>query len=216
MRVEVPDMKRRGDTMRPRTPGPNTRNEWGLTSMEERFAQAVAGGKNFADAYRASGSVQPGTKVLSIAGRGSALAKRPAVRARIAMLAKQVEEQFTIRTADILREACRVAFCDPARLIDTNTHKVKLLHELDEDTRRAVASFEIDDLGRIKYRFWPKVDALDKLMKHKGLFVEAPPPPVIINRIELVALEPKQVTTVQQVEIVADAKDEAGDAEHSP
>ncbi len=32
--------------------------------------------------------------------------------------------------------------------------RLKLLHELDPDTRAAVASFEVDQYGVVKYGFW--------------------------------------------------------------
>ena len=48
--------------------------------------------------------------------------------------------------------------------------RVKLPHELDAATRAAVASFEIDATGRIKYRFWDKNAALEKAAKHLGLY----------------------------------------------
>ncbi|HNL91236.1 MAG TPA: hypothetical protein PKH05_19300, partial [Nitrospira sp.] len=41
---------------------------------------------------------------------------------------------------------------------------------LDDATRAAVASFEIDATGRIKYRFWDKNAALEKAAKHLGLY----------------------------------------------
>lgn len=196
------------ENVRPRAAGATTRNEWGLTPIQERFAQEVASGKTYAAAYRAVANIQPHTKPGHIITRGSMMAKVPATRARIAMLAKQVEERFEVKTADVLRETCRVAFVDPANLIDPETNKFRLLHELDEDTRRAVASFEIDDLGRIKYKFWDKVSALDKLMRHKGLFAadNAPPVTVSITKIELVALErPATPPAVEVVEMDGEA-----------
>jgi len=35
-----------------------------------------------------------------------------------------------------------------------------------------VASFKIDEYGRIEYKFWPKNAAIDMAMKHLGLFKE--------------------------------------------
>ena len=42
-------------------------------------------------------------------------------------------------------------------------------HELGEDIRAAVASYETEG-GRTKIKFWNKVDALDKAIRHLGLF----------------------------------------------
>lgn len=45
-----------------------------------------------------------------------------------------------------------------------------LPHELDADTAAAIKSFEIDKDGAIKYVFWDKNSAMERLFKHKGLF----------------------------------------------
>ena len=52
----------------------------------------------------------------------------------------------------------------------TEDGRVKLPHELDAATRAAVASFKIDEYGRIEYKFWDKNAALEKLFKHRGLY----------------------------------------------
>ena len=46
------------------------------------------------------------------------------------------------------------------------------VHQPLEDVRAAIASIEHDkDTGRVtKIRFWNKVEALDKAMKHQGLY----------------------------------------------
>jgi phage terminase small subunit len=72
-----------------------------------------------------------------------------------------------------------------------------LPHQLDEDTAAAVASFKIDEYGRIEYKFWNKVDALDKLMRHLGLYERdnAQQPPPVIREIRLVPLQPRDGAT---------------------
>ena len=45
------------------------------------------------------------------------------------------------------------------------------MHELDDATAAAVASIELDENGRPKnIRLWSKTDAIDKAMRHLGLF----------------------------------------------
>ena len=45
-----------------------------------------------------------------------------------------------------------------------------LPHELAPEVRAALASVKVDDLGRIEYRFWPKVEALRDTARMKGMF----------------------------------------------
>ena len=45
------------------------------------------------------------------------------------------------------------------------------VHELDDITAAAISSIELDDEGRPKkIRLWSKTDAIDKAMRHLGLF----------------------------------------------
>lgn len=48
--------------------------------------------------------------------------------------------------------------------------RMKLPHELDDDTAAAIASFKIDIDGTIEYKFWPKAQPLDMLGKHIGAY----------------------------------------------
>lgn len=104
--------------------------------------------------------------------------------------AKQRRQERTRVTADrTLREIARLAFADPRRLVNKDG-SVKGLHELDEDLAAAVSSIEVDEYGKVKYKLWPKNQALDMLMKHLGLYEKdsRQSPPAVIQEIRLVAL----------------------------
>jgi phage terminase small subunit len=170
----------------------------GQTEMKRAFAKAIVAGKNQKDAFF---EARPESKASDASAKqvGCRLAKDPLVRKTVAELQHEVDEKFTISIAAILQETLRLALADPSRIVgDKDGKKIVLLpHELDADTRAAIASFEIDDLGRIKYKFHDKNSALERLFKHRGLFKEDnnQKPPTIIERIELVALEPMPSTT---------------------
>lgn len=74
-----------------------------------------------------------------------------------------------ITTERILKETARLAFSDIGKIVGENG-KILLPHELDPETRAAVASFEIDEYGRIKYKFWDKNSASERLFKQAGLY----------------------------------------------
>lgn len=139
-----------------------------LTPQQEKFAQGVASGLTLSDAYRQAykaGKMKPAT----INETASRLASDPKISARVASLARKVEEVFVVDTAKLLREASRLAHSDISNIMHPDG-KVKLPHELDPETRAAVASFKIDEYGRIEYKFWDKNSAQERLFKHKGLF----------------------------------------------
>jgi hypothetical protein len=140
-----------------------------LTPQQEKFAQGVASGLSQAESYRKAYPAALKWKDDSVHNKASTLARHALVRARVAALAKKVEEAFAVDTAKLLREASRLAHSDISNIMHPDG-KVKLPHELDPETRAAVASFKIDEYGRIEYKFWDKNSAQERLFKHKGLF----------------------------------------------
>lgn len=145
------------------------KNEWGLTGPQEKFAQGVADGKSQAQAYREAYPRSKAWGSQSVIVNASKLSADANVSLRVAMLAKKSADDAELDRAEFLRELRRVALSDPAKIIGPEG-QVLLPNELDAATRAAVASFEIDDMGRVRYKFWNKVDALKAGMQHMGLF----------------------------------------------
>lgn len=139
-----------------------------LTAKQEAFCKAIVEGKSQYDAYCAAYNTARMSRG-NIDTEASKLRARPQIAQRLASLAAAVDEEWTLKTTDLVREAARIAFSDVSRIMNADG-TVKLPHELDADTRRAVAAFEIDDVGRIKYKFWDKNSAHERLFKFKGLF----------------------------------------------
>lgn len=80
------------------------------------------------------------------------------------MKAARLEIEETLRQlACVLRSDARRLFRPDGSLIP--------VHELDDATAAAISSIELDDQGRLKkIRLWSKTDAIDKAMRHLGLF----------------------------------------------
>jgi hypothetical protein len=93
-----------------------------------------------------------------------------------------------------LRQVARILHADPARLFDEHGNSIPI-HLLDEDTRAAIASFEHDELGRPKVKFWSKVEAANMAMKHLGLFERdnSQRMPNLAIQVSLVGPEPKTI-----------------------
>lgn len=168
-----------------------SKNEHGLTHQQERFAQEVVKGVTLAEAYRVAYPKSQKWAESAVWTQSSMLASNSKVSGRIKVLAQKVEQTFVVDTAKLLREASRLAHSDIAGIMHTDG-RVKLPHELDAETRAAVASFKIDEYGRIEYKFWDKNSAQDRLFKHKGLFKEDndQAKPVVFTEIRLVPLQP--------------------------
>ena len=144
-------------------------NAHGLTPKQEAFAVAVAAGESLSDAYRKAYPRSLKWACETVHEAASRMAAHYKVKTRISTLRAAAEKLSTLEAARVLDEIAKLAHSDVAGIMHPDG-SVKLPHELDAATRAAVASFEIDASGRIKYRFWDKNAALDKAAKHLGLY----------------------------------------------
>lgn len=146
------------------------RNEHGLTPQMERYAQALAvGDRSQADCYREAYPTCKTWKPETVHESASRLAGDRKVSARVNALKAVMAERAELNGSEILREIRKLAHSDIGSVMHADG-RVKLPHELDPATRAAVKGFKIDDLGRIEYQFWDKNAALEKAMKHLGLY----------------------------------------------
>lgn len=145
------------------------KNEHGLTPQQERFAQLVGGGSSGVDAYRQAYPKSKDWKDEAVRVNASKLIADTNISLRIKQIQAAGADRAELDAAEIVREIRRLAVSDIAGIMDENG-RVKLPHELDPATRAAVASFKIDEYGRIEYKFWDKGAALEKAAKIKGLY----------------------------------------------
>ncbi|MFZ6813557.1 terminase small subunit [Undibacterium sp. Rencai35W] len=146
-----------------------SKNEHGLTPQQEKFAQGLGAGLNQSAAYREAYPASLTWADKTIWEKASVLAGNEKVKARLAIIQEMAAEKASVSAARILEEIQRVAYSD-IRAITKPDGTLKLPHELDAATAAAVASFEIDQYGGVKYKFWDKNSSLEKLAKHKGLY----------------------------------------------
>ena len=144
-------------------------NSHGLTAQQETFAVAVAAGASLSDAYREAYPRSLKWARETVHEAASRMAANYKVNTRIYALRVAAEKLSTLEASRVLDEIAMLAHSDVSGIMHPDG-RVKLPHELDAATRAAVASFEIDAKGTIKYRFWDKNSALDKAAKHLGLF----------------------------------------------
>jgi Terminase small subunit len=110
-----------------------------------------------------------GANPRSAHSTGYHLLKKARESGLLAKEARKVAENVELTTEGALRQVARILHADPARLFDEHGNAIPI-HLLDENTRAAIASFEYDEYGRPKVKFWSKVEAANIAMKHFGLF----------------------------------------------
>jgi phage terminase small subunit len=174
----------------------SAKNEHGLTPQQEKFAQGVGAGRAGVDAYRAAYPKATAWKDESVRVEAAKMLARPNISQRVSKIQAEGAMHAGLDAGKILAEVAKLAHSDIAGIMATDG-KVKLPHELDAVTRAAVASFKIDEYGRIEYKFWDKNTALEKAMKHLGLYEKdnAQKPAALVGEVRLVALQPEKPTT---------------------
>lgn len=144
-------------------------NEHGLTPQQELFAIGVVSGKSLSDAFREAYPRSLKWAQKTVHEKASSLMANGKVSARVRAMQAVSAEIAIFKDADLLRELKALALADIGGIV-WDDGRFKLLHELSPEIRAAVASFKIDKDGTIEYKFWSKLDALEKAMKHRGLY----------------------------------------------
>lgn len=163
-----------------------------LTPKQELFAQGVASGIDQSAAYCRAYPKATKWKPESLRVQCAKMFATPNISLRIKALQALSADVAVLDGAEIMREIKRISMSDIGGIIGP-TGKVLMPNELDAATRAAVASFEIDEYGRVKYKFWDKNVALTNAAKIKGLFEKDNEQlkPTVFTKIELVGVKPK-------------------------
>ncbi len=109
---------------------------------------------------------------------GFDLLKNPQVAAAIQAGMDKRAAKVEITAERVLQEIARLAFFDPSKLFGPDG-RVLPISDLDEDTRRAIAGLEVQDLGGEesigvvrKYKLADKGANLERLGRHLKLFTD--------------------------------------------
>jgi len=138
---------------------------------QEYFVNSVLAGKDLATAAREAGYCPNGNKA-TLTCRGKELMRHPTVLLRLAYRRGKLAQKYDVSKGRVIRALAEIAFSDPARFLDADTGNLLALHEMQPRARRAISSIEVTAGNVTKVRCWPKVDALEKLCKHLGLFAK--------------------------------------------
>jgi hypothetical protein len=96
------------------------------------------------------------------------------VQAALAVWRAAIEHRTQISQDQVRIELGRVAFFDPRRLFDVETGQLLDIPKLPAEVRAAISSVEIthnkDGEKVTKVRFCSKIEALNKLCRHLGMY----------------------------------------------
>lgn len=134
-----------------------------LTAKQAAFVAEYAVDRNATQA-----AIRAGYSAKTAASQGERLLRNVEVRQAVDAGLNRLATKTGVSAERVLRERARLAFADPRKIMHPDG-RIKLPHELDEDTAAAITSFKIDELGRIEYRFAGKDPSLAALEKRLGL-----------------------------------------------
>lgn len=143
--------------------------------------------KLFLDAYLSNGrnatqaAITAGYSEKTAGAQGHALLKHPEIISSLETANEKIAAISGLTVERTLQELARLAYQDPRRLYDGQGN-LKAVTDLDDDTAATIASVEVteefegrgEDRKSIgftkKLKLWDKNSALEKAMKHLGLF----------------------------------------------
>jgi phage terminase small subunit len=146
-----------------------------LTGKQAQFVAEYLIDLNASDA-----ALRAGYSKKTAWSTGHHLMHKPHVTAAIREALARRTARVEIKSDDVLRELMRVLGSDLSMAFNADG-TIKPIHEIPEDTRRAIASIETDELfsgtgkDRVqvgvtrKIKFWSKDKAIENAMRHLGM-----------------------------------------------
>lgn len=139
----------------------------GLTPQQEKFAQAVASGKTYADAYRESYKVSSKTKIETVWCESSKLMSDHKVSQRVAGLQEEHKKRNQVTLDEVLKEMSEWLRFN-VKTIFNEDGSMKQLAEMTDQEASSIASYECVELfggsgeNKVQIGYLKKVKLLDK------------------------------------------------------
>jgi phage terminase small subunit len=130
----------------------------------------------FVQAYMANGhnatqaAITAGFSAKTAYSQGQRLLKHVEVSGQLTEMAREAGNAAGLTVERVLEEVRRLSFSDPRKLFRKDGTPIPIT-ELDDDTAAMISAIEVDADGRLtRIRLWDKNAALEKAMKHLGLY----------------------------------------------
>lgn len=154
----------------------------GITEKQERFAQIVASGKTYAEAYRESYKCEK-SKIETVWENSSRLMADGKVSARVKELQSNTQRRNEATLDEVLQEMANWLRFDPADIMD-ESDCVKSIRQLPKKVRKSISEIRVQELytnidghkiktGEIKnIKFIDKRATADMFMKKFSQYIE--------------------------------------------
>lgn len=169
-----------------------------LNHRQERFCEEY-----LVDGNATQAAARAGYSRKTAAIQGWELLQKPKIKERLQVLRQEQSRRVQIHADRVLAEVAKIAFADLGDILDFSggTLALRPANTIHEDARRALASVkvrrQVEGSGEesrqvelIEFRLASKLEALEKLGKHLGIFREqvdlAGELPVRIVQVEVV------------------------------
>jgi phage terminase small subunit len=143
------------------------------TDRKNLFAEAyLSNGGNATQAAIAAGYTESG------AGKqGSRMSKDPYILSIVRQRQDALAKKHELTTDSIIAELSKIVHADLRKLVNENG-SIKPVHEWPDDMAGAIAAIETTEIGQDgvsigmtkKIKLWDKNSAIEKAMKHLGMF----------------------------------------------
>lgn len=123
-----------------------------LTDKQEGFAQDVARGETYADAYR-NNYATDGWKIESIWVNSSKLMAYAKVAQRVSELKQKAIERNEVTLDKVIEELSNWLMFDPLDIVDPETDCVKRLADMDKRVRMSLAEIHVSEMWGTEENF---------------------------------------------------------------
>lgn len=103
--------------------------------------------------------------------QGSRLLTNADIKAAVEAGQKTLTNEAEVSRARIIQELERIAYSDPAELLNDKGY-YRTLNEMPESIRRCISSVELTGDGGMKIKLWSKEKCLELLGKHRAMWTE--------------------------------------------
>lgn len=159
--------------------------------------------KVFVEAYLANGgnatqaAETAGYSKKSAHAQGCRLLKDVKTQAIIKERQSDLARKYELTTESVIAELAKIVHADPRKLFDASGN-VKRIQDMPDEIAGAIASIEISEIGTDgaaigytkKIKLWDKNSAIEKAMKHLGLYA-----------VDNEQSKPEQVAPIEPLEL---------------